>query len=862
MAVDHERLDESEHFVLLASPGAAQSEWVNREMAYWMASRPDAAERMLPVLTAGTWAWDEARGDIDWAASTAAPPALAGVFASEPRHLDLVWAQSQDDLDLRNTRFRDAVADLAAPIHGIPKDELESEDVRQHRKALRLRRGAVAALLLLVLGLGIAGVLALRAADTARGALRDLEDANGNIDQLSAEGARLAQANQHAAADLAETEAARDDAEAQATAARAPRPPTTPRRQPKRAAAAEDAQADRGGRAARAPRRPRPPPRPRRATAETPRGGRSRRGRGRGRGTRARRSRPAAGEQAAMDAEAAAEAASAAARAAEAQARADEQAALGGRRAGQAAGGRGPTCRGRGAGRRAPRPRRRGGSGRRRGGRPRRRGGGPRGGAGGPRRRSRRRWRRPLPPSSGVKRRRPRRWRRRWRRPPRSQSDPSLNALLSVESYCALTSCDASGQSLGIAASSEAVTTQVTPSQLDPLVAMIESVSTHHDVVGPLLGWTGRTIDIAMSDDGGTIAVLGDDGRVVVWAGPGASPNTLASGDVIGIDVSDDGTRIAYVTSSYLETTSGGPTGVNETISVIDLAGGSHARGDLDIDPLGSPSGAVDLSFEPGSHDIVLIDYGSSLKLFDPSIEPLPEQERPDYRIEGSQAVWLPDGRLAFFQPGVGYLARPDGSQRTNLSSIHGATPVVATRAGSAIVVGYDDGSLGVVLLTELYMNTRRVHVAPVDELAIGDDGRTVVSSGTDGSVLRTGLEHHSLTTTSEILRSRPPVPLATPRGDLVLVGVDERVERRTASNSWTGSFVRSNVVARPGGGGDLLTLTPAAFLEVVSPERTVAVGGADGPGVISDDGSTLAVGGSRLRIGPVASFQDADRSR
>ena len=79
------------------------------------------------------------------------------MFTSEPRHLDLVWAQSQDDLDLRNTRFRDAVADLAAPIHGIPKDELESEDVRQHRKALRLRRGSVAALLLLVVGLGIAG---------------------------------------------------------------------------------------------------------------------------------------------------------------------------------------------------------------------------------------------------------------------------------------------------------------------------------------------------------------------------------------------------------------------------------------------------------------------------------------------------------------------------------------------------------------------------------------------------------------------------------------------------------------------------------------------------------------------------------
>ena len=29
--------------------------------------------------------------------------------------------------------LREAVADLAAPLHGIPKDALDSEDVRQHR---------------------------------------------------------------------------------------------------------------------------------------------------------------------------------------------------------------------------------------------------------------------------------------------------------------------------------------------------------------------------------------------------------------------------------------------------------------------------------------------------------------------------------------------------------------------------------------------------------------------------------------------------------------------------------------------------------------------------------------------------------
>src|SRR5262249_41225309 len=69
-----------------------------------------------------------------------------------------------------------AVADLAAPIHGVPKDELESEDLRQHRRARRLARTAVAALVLLVVVSLLFGGYALvqrnRATDDARRASR------------------------------------------------------------------------------------------------------------------------------------------------------------------------------------------------------------------------------------------------------------------------------------------------------------------------------------------------------------------------------------------------------------------------------------------------------------------------------------------------------------------------------------------------------------------------------------------------------------------------------------------------------------------------------------------------------------------
>src|SRR4051812_49237814 len=49
-------LADSSWFVLLASPDAVASEWVNRELSYWL--EHSSVERILPVVTAGTWSWD------------------------------------------------------------------------------------------------------------------------------------------------------------------------------------------------------------------------------------------------------------------------------------------------------------------------------------------------------------------------------------------------------------------------------------------------------------------------------------------------------------------------------------------------------------------------------------------------------------------------------------------------------------------------------------------------------------------------------------------------------------------------------------------------------------------------------------
>src|SRR6266545_1001136 len=150
-------LASSRFFVLFASPEAARSKWVTREVKYWCQHK--SARNVLLALTDGKLVWDETVGDFDWDRTTALPSALAGVFDDEPRYVDLRWARTEEHLSLDDPRFRDRVADLAAPLHGRAKDELFGEDVRQHRRTVRLARSAIAALaMLVVLAIAAAGV--------------------------------------------------------------------------------------------------------------------------------------------------------------------------------------------------------------------------------------------------------------------------------------------------------------------------------------------------------------------------------------------------------------------------------------------------------------------------------------------------------------------------------------------------------------------------------------------------------------------------------------------------------------------------------------------------------------------------------
>ena len=125
-------LASSEYFLLLASPQSAQSHWVQREIDWWIANRP--LDRLLILVTHGELAWDSSTGDFDWSRTTALPQVLRGRMSDEPLYVDFRWADAPEKRSLRHTQFRSAILDIAATVRGIPKDALDGEDVRQHRR--------------------------------------------------------------------------------------------------------------------------------------------------------------------------------------------------------------------------------------------------------------------------------------------------------------------------------------------------------------------------------------------------------------------------------------------------------------------------------------------------------------------------------------------------------------------------------------------------------------------------------------------------------------------------------------------------------------------------------------------------------
>ena len=80
-------LDRSRYLILIASPEAAASQWVAKEVEYWLERK--SVDTLLIALTDGDLAWDSAAGDFGWRDDSPLPAVVRGRFASEPKWVDL-----------------------------------------------------------------------------------------------------------------------------------------------------------------------------------------------------------------------------------------------------------------------------------------------------------------------------------------------------------------------------------------------------------------------------------------------------------------------------------------------------------------------------------------------------------------------------------------------------------------------------------------------------------------------------------------------------------------------------------------------------------------------------------------------------
>ena len=157
--------------------GVGASPWVGKEVEYWLANK--STDTLLIGVTSGTLDWDGKKGDFRWKPAPPLPAVFKGKFPAEPKWVDLT--AYRDGADPKDNRFLDLGADFAAAIHGMPKEDLLSQEVRQQKRALRLAVSAAGVMLLLAVGAVTAGIIAKVQAERAE---RNFAAAKDTVDSL------------------------------------------------------------------------------------------------------------------------------------------------------------------------------------------------------------------------------------------------------------------------------------------------------------------------------------------------------------------------------------------------------------------------------------------------------------------------------------------------------------------------------------------------------------------------------------------------------------------------------------------------------------------------------------------------------
>jgi WD40 repeat protein len=146
-------LGESEFVVVLASPEAAQSPWVRKEIDYWLGALRRNPNNLLLAVTGGELVWDDSAQDFDWTRTTALPAEFSRYFRGRPEPLwaDFIAAKAADSISLNHTAFRRPAVKIAARLMDTSPGDLDCEDLRQHHRTIRTFQALAGGLVVILL---------------------------------------------------------------------------------------------------------------------------------------------------------------------------------------------------------------------------------------------------------------------------------------------------------------------------------------------------------------------------------------------------------------------------------------------------------------------------------------------------------------------------------------------------------------------------------------------------------------------------------------------------------------------------------------------------------------------------------------
>lgn len=209
----YQTLDGVDHLVLLLSAGSATSPWTAKEAAHWIKSK--GPEKITYVVTE----WDGDLNDFQWAGADVPEPLRAINEGRVPLAVDLRWAKNTSQRTLDNEEWASAMAQIAADVKDVEKDQLVGELVALRTRARLLTGSILLGLLILLIAIGVSVPswwVARQAAAAAEADRITAEDARDEAEAARglAESARNEAETARLAAVEAEAEAVRQADEA------------------------------------------------------------------------------------------------------------------------------------------------------------------------------------------------------------------------------------------------------------------------------------------------------------------------------------------------------------------------------------------------------------------------------------------------------------------------------------------------------------------------------------------------------------------------------------------------------------------------------------------------------------------------